>query len=173
MTLTLEIITTPTALPSARQRTFHEDGGRIGRDKSNDWVLPHNKVSSRHAVITYRSGVFYIEDRSRNGVFLNSTTNRLTPGRPHALQSGDCLFIEPYEIQVSVQENADARALNFQPDDDPFAQGDILSPGRPGPLATSDPLSADDESPYEVDPLKLLPAGSVRANRDRPPATRF
>ena len=110
MTLTLEIITTPTALPSARQRTFHEDGGRIGRDKSNDWVLPHNKVSSRHAVITYRSGVFYIEDRSRNGVFLNSTTNRLTPGRPQALQSGDCLFIEPYEIQVSVAEDADGKS---------------------------------------------------------------
>jgi type VI secretion system FHA domain protein len=169
VTLTLEIITTATAMPSVRQRTFREDGGRIGRDKGNDWVLPHNKVSSRHAVVTYRNGVFYIEDRSRNGVFLNSTTNRLTPGRPQALQSGDCLFIEPYEIQVSVAEEADARALRFQTDNDPFAHGDILAPDRPGPLAASDPLSADDESPYEVDPLKLL-GGRQRESEPRPPA---
>ena len=51
-----------------------------------------------------------------------------------------------------------------------FPQGGIPVPERPGPLAASDPLSADDESPYEVDPLKLLPGGQ-RESEPRPPAS--
>ena len=172
VTLTLEIITTATAMPSARQRTFREDGGRIGRDKSNDWVLPHNKVSSRHAVVTYRNGVFYIEDRSRNGVFLNSTTNRLTPGRPQALQAGDCLFIEPYrDPGLWYAEDADARALQIQAADDPFRAGGY--PGARSPRSaspTSDPLSADDESPTRLTRSSSWPEANVKASRDRPRA---
>lgn len=171
MTLTLEIITTPT-MPSARQCAFREDGGRIGRDKSNDWVLPHNKVSSRHAVITYRNRVFYIEDSSRNGVFLNSTTNRLTPGRPQALKSGDCVFIEPYEIQVSIRDDADERDLRLQSDDDPFAHGGIAAPVLPNAFSPSDPIGANDESPYEVDPLKLLGDNVARESKQKPPAAK-
>jgi type VI secretion system FHA domain protein len=139
VTLTLEIITAPT-MPSVSLRTFRENGGRIGREKGNDWVLPHNKVSGRHAVITYRSGTFYIEDQSRNGVFLNSKTDRLPPGRPQPLQSGDCLFIEPYEIQVTVAED-DPRDLGF------------ASPGDSSRSVPDVAVPRDDEV---VDPMELL-----------------
>jgi type VI secretion system FHA domain protein len=164
VTLTLEIISTTTGMPAHRQRSFREEGGRIGRDKNIDWVLPHNKVSSRHALITYRSGTFYIEDRSRNGVFLNSTTNRLTPGKPQALQSGDVLFIEPYEIQVSVVEDVSDSSLQFEQDEDPFAQKPVphVPVFEPGP----ERVSADDDLAVgEVDPLKLL-GGSGSQGRD-------
>ena len=161
-------------MPAQRQRSFREDGGRIGRDKSSDWVLPHNKVSSRHALITYRSGVFYIEDRSRNGVFLNSTTNRLTPGKPQALQSGDVIFIEPYEIQVSVAEDVSDSALRFEQDEDPFAQRPV--PGIPvfePSLARPEQVEGEDFSEGEVDPMKLFggsggpPAREGRAAQPR------
>lgn len=158
MTLTLEIISTPGPMPSARRREFREAGGRIGRDKSNDWVLPHNKVSSRHAVISYRNGTFYLEDRSRNGVFLNSTTNRLAPGKLQALQSGDCLFIEPYEIQVSIATDADARSLEADLGDfgrDPFAPARVQAPIIPNAFAPGERVAIDEAS-GEVDPLKLL-----------------
>jgi predicted component of type VI protein secretion system len=64
--LILEVASTqPTT--GASRHTFHEDGGSIGREADNTWVLPHSKVSGLHAVITFRNAVFYIEDRSRNG----------------------------------------------------------------------------------------------------------
>jgi type VI secretion system protein len=171
VTLTLEIISTTTGMPSVRQRSFREDGGRLGRDKSNDWVLPHAKVSSRHAVISYRNGVFYIEDRSRNGVFLNSTTNRLAPGKPQALQSGDVIFIEPYEIQVSITEEAGDSAIDYGEDADPFAERPLMPPAAyvPPPPAHAEPVPGDDEFNYEVDPLKLLGgSGNVGAPRSTP-----
>lgn len=166
VTLTLEIISTPAGMPSARQRSFREGGGRIGRDKSNDWVLPHAKVSSKHAVISYRNGVFLIEDRSRNGVFLNSTTNRLTPGKPQLLQSGDVLFIEPYEIQVSITEESGDSALEFDQPSDPFgARPQAAPPAYAAPLESAEPVPGDDEFNYEVDPMKLLGGGPDQGER--------
>jgi type VI secretion system FHA domain protein len=160
-------------MPAQRQRSFREDGGRIGRDKSSDWVLPHNKVSSRHAVISYRSGVFYIEDRSRNGVFLNSTTNRLTPGRPQALQSGDVLFIEPYEIQVTIAEEVGDSALSFERPEDPFAGRPlaVAPPSFDPAFPSAEPIAGSEAPAYEgeVDPLKLLGGSGGSPARPTPP----
>ena len=86
MTLTLEIIESPAPLPGVRRHTFREAGGRIGRGKNNDWVLPHNKVSTDHATITCRNRLFFIQDNSRNGVYLNSESDRITPKVPQLLQ---------------------------------------------------------------------------------------
>ncbi len=101
LTLTLTTAAGPRSGESSRQ-VFTEDGGTIGRANTNTWVLTHNKVSGRHAVISFRNGVFYIEDTSRNGVSLNSPDNRLGRERPYALKTGDTIFIEPYEIDVSI-----------------------------------------------------------------------
>jgi len=44
----------------------------IGRDSSNDIVIPKESVSSLHATIDYKNGHFYLEDhRSTNGTRLN------------------------------------------------------------------------------------------------------
>lgn len=45
---------------------------KIGRDeKTNDVVIPHDTVSSQHAVIECRDGTFYLRDlRSMNGTFV-------------------------------------------------------------------------------------------------------
>src|SRR5262245_43574928 len=99
--LVLEVISPQASeLGSAARQTFDTTGGTLGRIPGNSWVLPHLKVSKKHAVISYAGGVFYIEDKdSMNGVFLNSSRNRLTRGQPHPLSSGDRLLIEPYEIR--------------------------------------------------------------------------
>ena len=47
---------------STSRQTFSQDGGSIGRERDNSWVLPHAKVSGHHALISYRDGGFYIED---------------------------------------------------------------------------------------------------------------
>lgn len=45
---------------------------RVGREPSNDIVIPEVTVSGRHAQIEFRKGQFYLKDlRSSNGTFVN------------------------------------------------------------------------------------------------------
>ena len=127
MLLTLKI-TAGMKPGEAGRQVFTEDGGTIGRAATNSWVLTHNKVSGHHASITFRNGVFYIQDTSRNGVSINSPDNRLVRDRPYALKSGDLIFIEPYEIDVSI--DAGVERPRYQPIDDPFGQDDPFAPVR-------------------------------------------
>ena len=143
------------------RQAFTEDGGTIGRAATNALVLTHNKVSGRHAIISFRNGVFYIQDTSRNGVSINSPDNRLVRDRPYALKSGDLIFIEPYEIDVSIEAGAERQ--RYEPLDDPFGQDDPFAPVRgpqPERLSPVPPSSSD-----EVDPLKFFDAVSPTAPR--------
>jgi len=175
--LTLDVVSPP--LGSASRQTFREDGGTIGREHSNTWVLSHAKVSGLHAIVSFRNGTFYIEDRSRNGVCLNSVDNRLERGRAFALAAGDRLFIDPYEIRVSVDRDDDAYAAGeagFRParspharlDADPF---DIDDPFAPQPLAPAEAPSAD-LSRHELDPIQLLNLGGEPARPRQAPNSR-
>jgi len=186
MTLTLEV-TQPQAasLGSASRKVFSTEGGTIGRANSSDWILSHRKVSGRHAVITCHEGTFYIvDDSSANGVFINSTKNRLIPGKRYALKSGDRIIIDPYEIDVSISAEpwADARRrfadvsdpslseynTGHDPFDaaDPFAPRDARTPrslpftppAKPAPVGEVVPLE-------ELDPIKLLDGKSKPAPR--------
>ena len=67
-------------------------------------ILRHNKVSGKHALVTFRNGSFYIQDTSTNGTAVNNPANRLVRKRPYALEDGDRVLIEPYEIEVAVDE---------------------------------------------------------------------
>ena len=164
MILILEVTSPPSN--AVLRHTFQEGGGTIGRESSNSWVLPHSKVSGLHAVVAHRDGTFFIEDRSRNGVYLNSTKNRLERGREQPLKSGDRIMIEPYEIRVSITREQHDRggqaakkpAPRSSPMDfdssNPF---DADDPFAPQPLAASAlDLPDADVSHQELDPLELL-----------------
>ena len=179
-TLTLEVIGSEAAgLGGARRHVFSSSGGVIGRVKTSDWVLAHTKVSGRHAVITCIDGVFYIEDTSTNGVFLNSPQNRLVAGRRYALESGDQLIIEPYQISIQIADDRDvddgvdiARPQRRTPErrtpnpliDDPFAaEPPSQVPLRRTPAGEYDvPLEPEPVASEELDPLKLLGADEPR-----------
>jgi type VI secretion system FHA domain protein len=164
VTLTLELTAASGARPGdVSQRIFGEEGGTIGRAPSSTWVLSHNKVSGRHANITFRNGVFYIEDVSRNGVCVNSPDNRLAHTRPYALKTGDRIFIEPYEIGVWVEGAARSTP---QPIRDPFEDVDpFAAPVRP----LSDPILPETPGNEVVDPLLLIPGGEPAQKRSVPP----
>jgi type VI secretion system FHA domain protein len=164
-------VTSPQATKLAVSRqSFSREGGSIGRDTDNSWVLPHSKVSGRHAVVSYHDGTFYIEDTSRNGIFLNSSRNRLERGRPYPLTSGDRIVIDPYEIHVSI-----ARDQNVAPPPRSDEPGGASAPharyGASNPFDPDDPfaprpdamslLDAPEElrAPDELDPLALLNLG--------------
>jgi type VI secretion system FHA domain protein len=158
VTLTLELTEASGATPgTASRHVFGEAGGTIGRANTNTWVLPHNKVSGTHAIISCRSGVFYLEDTSRNGVVVNTPDNRLVRNRPYALRDGDRLFIEPYVIAVWIATDAPAPLPHER---DPFALDDLFERPTGGPVSAvtggADPILPDAPVSGEVDPLKLF-----------------
>src|SRR5438105_8013594 len=82
MLLKLEVVGAQAGrLGEHRCVVFATEGGTIGRVPGNDWVLPDQFVSSRHAAIQYADGQFYVIDTSSsNGVFLNAPNFRLEQG---------------------------------------------------------------------------------------------
>jgi type VI secretion system protein len=92
-----------------RSRVFGVNGGSIGRAPDNDWVLPDSKrlVSGHHCDIEYRSGAYWLNDKSTNGVFVNESEDPVCETGPVALQDGDRLRLGDYEILVAVDDRID------------------------------------------------------------------
>ena len=66
-----KLIINPTS-PSRREIALSRSLLSIGRDPSNDLVLPDAMVSRRHAVIEYRSSQYFLRDcNSSNGSLVN------------------------------------------------------------------------------------------------------
>lgn len=101
MNLILEAIG-PNSGKHSNRTVISPSGGSIGRLPENSLVLDDPHVSGRHAVIQYADGVYYLEDKSRNGISINTLENRLEKGGQYRLNAGDRIFIEPYEITVSL-----------------------------------------------------------------------
>jgi Mg-chelatase subunit ChlD len=75
---------------------------RVGRSpKSNDIVLPSDTVSSRHAAIEFRDGLFYVRDfRSANGTFINGKRfSDREAIREAVLKHGDKLRLDTFEFE--------------------------------------------------------------------------
>ncbi len=105
MPLRLRVTSDSKELPrDQRAREFPAVGGTIGRSQDNDWVLPDESryVSSRHAVIDYQGGAYYLVDTSRNGVFVNGSDTPVGQGHPQRLFDGDQLRIGEFEIAVDI-----------------------------------------------------------------------
>jgi type VI secretion system FHA domain protein len=150
MLLTLEVIGDKAVRMGRTVTKTFTAGGTIGRLPDNDWVLPDEYISGRHARISCANGVFLIEDTSTNGVFINSQQNRLTRGKPHPLRSGDTIFIDDYEVRVSLGEEPAARVSYSSPPGGTYS----------GALGPDEPLFEQGEgsvgAPNSMDPLSLL-----------------
>src|SRR3954471_2215941 len=118
MILTLEVTGEQAErLGGGGRKVFNAIGGTIGRLPDNDWVFSDPYVSGRHALIRYLNGRFFVEDTSTNGVFINAQDSRLPKGQAHPLKQGDIIFIDAYQINVSIErdEVADAKAAASDP----------------------------------------------------------
>jgi len=95
-------------LGNAAYKVFDERGGSIGRIAGNDWVLPdpQNFVSSKHARVSANAGVFFLEDMSSNGTFINAPDRLASRTEPQRLADGDRLYIGDYEIIVQLIPSA-------------------------------------------------------------------
>ena len=118
MALRLKIVSDNAAAAGDQPRwTFGVNGGRIGRNTSNDWVLrdPERYVSGRHAEIEHRAGTWLLRDLSTNGTFVNGSDEALGPDHPHALTHGDRFRIGEYEIEVEISGGNDFPAQESAP----------------------------------------------------------
>lgn len=109
MPLRLRVTSDNAALPGGQKvREFRATGGSIGRAPDNDWILPDENryVSSRHALIDFQGGAYYLVDTSRNGVFVNDADTPVGRGHPQRLFHGDHIRIGDYDVVVELSEDA-------------------------------------------------------------------
>ena len=102
MYLTLEVVSPQAASLGARRRQIVGTRGlTIGRAPGNDWVIPDPYVSKQHARIVCSEGRFFVEGLGRNPIALGAADNAIPASQPQALENGDRLFIDQYEILVA------------------------------------------------------------------------
>jgi type VI secretion system protein ImpI len=133
--------------------TFAGVGGSIGRSEDCDWVLGASGVSRVHAMVRYLNGIYFIEDRSTNGMLLNGAP--LVKGEPSALNDGDRLLIDTFEEEVHL---GDAGATIPPPD--------LLAPPTSAAIgADIDPLDFGLSSPMASLPPQPSP-NTIPADAD-------
>ncbi len=110
MPLRLQVISSHReSLGGSYIQEFAACGGYIGRSLECDWPLPDAKryISSKHAMIDYQSGAYYLVDLSRNGVFINGSNTPVGRSNPQRLFDGDTLRLGEFEIRVAIIEDPD------------------------------------------------------------------
>ncbi|OOG42713.1 type VI secretion system-associated FHA domain protein TagH [Rhodanobacter sp. C05] len=120
---------------SRSRKTFEAKGGSVGRSEDCDWVLSASGISRVHAMIRYLNGMYFVEDRSTNGMLLNDVP--LIKGEPSALKEGDRLLIDTFEVEIHLQ---DANAASAVPDLLGTAPAPASEPVRQPVPAMMDPL---------------------------------
>ena len=100
---------------------------------------------------------------------MNSPDNRLVQGQPYTLKAGDRIFIDPYEIRVSMSaEPAKTAPPAFT--EDPFGLVDVPPPSsghRSGHHGS--PMIPEPSGGADVDPLSLLDLDPGQSRTPAPP----
>ena len=177
-TLTLAVLGRQAAQFGSRsQKVFPEVGGSIGRSEDCDWVLGAPGVSRIHAMVRCLNGIYFIEDRSTNGMLLNGAP--LPRGEPSALKDGDRLQIDTFEISVQVQAPGQAAEAPATPapamapaplPGDPldFGLSDLLAPA-PAAAAGASLIPDAAAGGGDLDPLNFLDAPYATPALESPP----
>lgn len=126
MSLTLKIVSKNADLVGDDYiREFHESGTTIGRSLHNDWILPDpdRYISSKHATIDFRGGIYYLVDLSSNGVYVNDEMDPIGKGNPRRLFDGDRLHMGDFQFEVSIDSG---ESLDIPPDAKPSVVPDNI-----------------------------------------------
>jgi len=118
-------------------------GFAIGRE-GQDWNLPDPElfISGRHCEIRYDNGSYWLHDVSRNGTFVNGSSQRL--GAPHHLSDGDRLKIGRYVVRVGIARHV--QTDRYSPPErlpDPFFADGFERQRPAGQVKTSAGLQPD------------------------------
>ncbi|HMY41338.1 MAG TPA: FHA domain-containing protein, partial [Marinagarivorans sp.] len=105
MKITFSLLKAPAkAALQQGQKSFDEQGGSIGRGDGNTWVLPDPDkfLSSKHCVVSFEQGQFYITDTSTNGLFLNGASLPVGRNNRVGVSEGDTLDLGEYRLRVGL-----------------------------------------------------------------------
>lgn len=150
---------------------FKACGGTIGRSLECDWPLPDSKryISSKHAMIDYQGGCYYLVDMSRNGVYVNGSDTPVGNGNPQRLFDGDSIRLGEFEIKVAIidspAEGADdgmrdsVVKAQLVPEDESMEMA-MLSPEQINDAAALDEMLTPGDGSGELSALTELPAGA-------------
>ncbi|MDH1141721.1 type VI secretion system-associated FHA domain protein TagH [Pseudomonas mosselii] len=147
MALCLTITSYHKITPGQCPEKLLENGAiSVGRAADNDWVLPDPErlVSSKHCVIQFKDGRYYLTDNSTNGVELVHAGIRLRRGNSEPLMDGEVIRIGDYEIQARIDAGLSIPVAG-QPQAHSFEalmanQAAAPSAPAPGPADASDAL---------------------------------
>lgn len=136
--LTLSVTGSQAAQLGPRSRKmFAGKDGSIGRAEDCDWVLSASGVSRVHAMIRCVNGIYFVEDRSTNGMLLNGAP--LLKGDPAALKDGDRMQIDAFDIAVHLQQDSETIVQVAPPVAAPATStGNVVAPGPAAPAASVD-----------------------------------
>ncbi len=153
MKITFSLLKAPAkAALQQGQKSFDEQGGSIGRGDGNTWVLPDPDkfLSSKHCVVSFEQGQFYITDTSTNGLFLNGASLPVGRNNRVSVSEGDTLDLGEYRLRVGLEKVAAKIS--------PFAEA---APIEPPPLANSGAQwGALEPTPQATDGADLFPVGA-------------
>jgi type VI secretion system FHA domain protein len=129
----------------------------IGRGRDNEWVIadPERHLSKRHCRLVYSVGDWELHDLSANGTFLNGASDPVGQGSAEKLRNGDRIKFGPYEIEVTIDEDAEGAA----PD-----RGRSLASLRPDDVAMREPRASRSDIRHYDDAgndARLPPSGSL------------
>jgi sigma-B regulation protein RsbU (phosphoserine phosphatase) len=110
------------------------EGGVLGRAVSCSHVLPHPRISRRHATIECHDGRWVITDLGgTNGTMLNNVM--LEPRQATELEIGDRLRLGPWTLRLTNQEVAALAMPTTDDTSDSSSRLQRLSPAQIGALA--------------------------------------
>ena len=174
-----KLIINPTS-PSRRESMLPKSVLSIGRDPTNDLVLPDSMVSRRHAVVEYQGSQYFLRDcSSSNGVLVNGdrvSERTLRDGDVVAIGSSRLLFrddVESFDDAGKVVQHPSAPRLKC-----PKCQANYLRRTRySAGLAASGFSSPRPRScapragpPPPSPPLSATPAGArIGESHEAPP----
>jgi predicted component of type VI protein secretion system len=149
-------------------REYHEEGGTIGRSLQNDWILPDpdRYISSRHATIDYKGGMWYLADTSSNGVYMNGENEPVGKGNPRRLFDGDQMRMGDFEFEISI-DKGESLVMPLDTDKPPagndhfdqFVDEDVLQTGMQ--LLDEEEITGDEE-------FQAALFGKERKKKDEP-----
>lgn len=125
--------------------TFRNAGGTIGRADSATWMLTDRSrhISGVHAEISYEEGVYYLTDRSTNGIYDVAKNARLQKNEDYPITHGDRFRMGSFIFKARVLQDAD------------HFEHQIM--GEP---SSASALIPDDEF-LDTDPLAMLNAPEI------------
>jgi len=160
MKLVFDIVKNGKSVPAKRNFHFEEEGGSIGRNEDNDWVLndPNSYISGLHASILCKHGSYFIRDESTNGTFLKNPYKKLPKGHPVKITASDVFIIGDHELQARFSNNEytqDDLIQSISPDqtsiDNIIPNDDFLFDSK---ASSFDTMSSS--APDEMDVMSIL-----------------